>query len=106
MCPCVPVDKEYAAHPESVYSLGKHLKETMAIEFALARTGPGLDLRGQIGDRTTLLSIAKARRMLGYDPQHTQRDHVHWGRVESWAARHTCASCRPRASLRSALTCS
>ena len=27
------VDEEYAARPESVYSLGKHLEETMAIEL-------------------------------------------------------------------------
>jgi len=31
--PYVPVDEEYAARPESLYSLGKHLEETMAIEL-------------------------------------------------------------------------
>ncbi|HRB98787.1 MAG TPA: NAD(P)-dependent oxidoreductase [Dermatophilaceae bacterium] len=157
--PYVPVDEEYAARPESVYSLGKHLEETMAIELtrwhpevtitalrfsnvmdvedyaafpaydadprarnwnlwgyidgrdgaqavelALARTGPGFDrfiiaspdtvmkrpnagllaevfpdveVRGDIGEHTTLLSIDKARRVLGYDPQYTWRDEPH-----------------------------
>ncbi len=153
--PYVPVDEEYAARPESVYSLGKHLEETMAIELtrwhpgvtitalrfsnvmdvedyaafpgfdadararkwnlwgyidgrdgahavelALARSGPGFDrfiiaspdtvmsrpnaellaevfpgvpVRGDIGEHTTLLCIDKARRILGYDPRHTWR---------------------------------
>ena len=157
--PYVPVDEEYAARPESVYSLGKHLEETMAIELtrwhpevtitalrfsnvmdvedyaafpaydadprarnwnlwgyidgrdgaqavelALARTGPGFDrfiiaspdtvmkrpnagllaevfpdveVRGDIGEHTTLLSIDKARRVLGYDPRYTWRDEPH-----------------------------
>ena len=32
--PYLPVDEDYAARPESTYSLVKHLEETMAIEFA------------------------------------------------------------------------
>lgn len=31
--PYIPVDEEYAARPESVYSLVKHLEETLAIEL-------------------------------------------------------------------------
>ncbi len=156
--PYVPVDEEYAARPESVYSLGKHLEETMAIELcrwhpevtitalrfsnvmdvedyaafpgfdadplarkwnlwgyidgrdgaravelALDRQGPGFDrfiiaspdtvmsrsnadllaevfpdvpIRGDVGVHDTLLSIDKARRLLGYDPQHSWREHT------------------------------
>ena len=155
--PYVPVDEEYAARPESVYSLVKHLEEQMAIELcrwhrelsitalrfsnvmdvedyaafpafdadpelrkwnlwgyidgrdgalaaelALARRGgfdrfviaspdtvmdrpnaelvdgafPGVARKGDLGVHDTLLSIDKARRILGYDPQHTWRDHV------------------------------
>ncbi len=155
--PYVPVDEEYAARPESVYSLVKTLEEQMAVELcrwhpdlsitalrfsnvmdvedyaafpaydadpmlrkwnlwgyidgrdgalaverALQRRGgfdrfiiaspdtvmsrpnsellaevfPGVPTKGQIGDHDTLLSIDHARRILGYDPQHTWRDHV------------------------------
>lgn len=31
--PYIPVDEDYAARPESVYSLVKHLEETMAVEL-------------------------------------------------------------------------
>lgn len=156
--PYVPVDEDYPARPESVYSLGKHLEETMAIELcrwhpqltitalrfsnvmdvedyaefpafdadpmlrkwnlwgyidgrdgaqaverALARgtTGfdrfviaspdtvmsrgsadlvaevfPGVEVRGDLGEHETLLSIDKARRVLGYAPEHSWRDEV------------------------------
>ena len=40
--PYVPVDEEYPARPESVYSLGKHLEEAMAIE--LCRWHPDLTI--------------------------------------------------------------
>ncbi|HSO65882.1 MAG TPA: NAD(P)-dependent oxidoreductase [Ornithinibacter sp.] len=156
--PYVPVDEDYAARPESVYSLGKHLEETMAVELcrwhpdltvsalrysnvmdvedyaefpsfdadpllrkwnlwgyidgrdgaqaverALERTGPGFDrfviaspdtvmsrssadlvaevfpgveVRGPLGEHETLLSIDRARRLLGYAPEHSWRDEV------------------------------
>lgn len=35
----------------------------------------GVETRGDLGENTTLLSIDKARRLLGYDPQHSWRDH-------------------------------
>jgi nucleoside-diphosphate-sugar epimerase len=153
--PYVPVDEEYPARPESVYSLVKHLEEQMAVELcrwhpdlkilglrysnvmdeadyaefpfdadartrkwnlwayidgrdgaqavekALAYERPGFDVfviaspdtvmtrpnaelldevfpdvprRGEIGEHTTLLSIDKARRVLGYHPEHSWRD--------------------------------
>lgn len=155
--PYVPIDEE-VSRPESVYSLVKHLEETMgrelcrwhpdltivglrfsnvmdvedyaefpffdgdpmlrkwnlwgyidgrdgaqAVERALGYAGPGFDVftiaspdtvmsrpnaelldtvfpgverRGDIGEHTTLLSIDKARSVLGYDPRHTWRDEV------------------------------
>ena len=40
-----------------------------------AEVFPGVELR-QVGENDTLLSIDKARRMLGYAPKHSWRDHV------------------------------
>lgn len=154
--PYIPVDEEYAARPESVYSLVKHLEEQLAIELvrwhpelsitalrfsnvmnpedyaefpsfdadatarkwnlwgyidgrdgaqaierALENAAPGFDrfiiaaadtvmtrpnaelvaevfpgvpVNGDLGVNDTLLSIDKARRILGFDPQHSWRD--------------------------------
>lgn len=154
--PYIPVDEEYPARPESVYSLTKHLEEQLEIELtrwdpelkivalrfsnvmydedyaefpsfdadararkwnmwgyidsrdgaqavlkALEWNGKGFErfiiaaadtvmsrsnaelvaevfpdtpIRGELGENTTLLSITKARRVLGYDPRHSWRD--------------------------------
>ncbi|WP_298457343.1 NAD(P)-dependent oxidoreductase [uncultured Cellulomonas sp.] len=37
---------------------------------------PGVPLAREVSGQETLLSIDKARRVLGYDPQHSWRDHV------------------------------
>lgn len=156
--PYIPVDEEYAARPESTYSLVKHLEEQLAIELtrwdptlsitalrfsnvmdpedyaqfpsfdedptarkwnlwgyidgrdgaqavqrALENAGPGFDrfiiaaadtvmsrssaelaaevfpdveLTREVGEHETLLSIDKARRVLGFEPAHSWRDHV------------------------------
>jgi nucleoside-diphosphate-sugar epimerase len=153
--PYIPVDEDYPARPESTYSLGKHLEETMAAQFCrwnpglkmiglrfsnvmepqdyaafpsfdadpllrkwnlwgyidardgaqavrkaleLDATGvdvfvianadtvmsrssaslaaevyPGVEVRKELGEHETMLSIDKARRVLGYDPQHSWR---------------------------------
>ena len=42
--PYIPVDEEYPARPESVYSLNKHLEEQMAIQ--LVRWDPSLKIYG------------------------------------------------------------
>ena len=42
----------------------------------LAEVFPDVEVRGEIGEHTTLLSIDKARQLLGYDPQHSWRDEV------------------------------
>lgn len=154
--PYIPVDEDYPARPESVYSLVKHLEEQLAIELvrwhpelsiaalrfsnvmvpgdyaefpsfdadarsrkwnlwgyidardgaqaierALETAPPGFDrfliaaadtvmsrpnaelvaevfpnvpVRGDLGVNDTLLSIDKARRVLGFEPRHSWRD--------------------------------
>ncbi|MET7752648.1 NAD(P)-dependent oxidoreductase [Micromonospora sp. NPDC005367] len=37
---------------------------------------PDVEIRKELGEHETLLSIDKARRMLGYEPRHTWRNHV------------------------------
>jgi nucleoside-diphosphate-sugar epimerase len=155
--PYIPVDEEYAARPESTYSLVKHLEEQMAIQFtrwdpelsitglrfsnvmdpedyerfpsfeadararkfnlwgyidgrdgaqavaralengkpgfeafiiansdtAMSRTSaslaaevfPNVKVTKELGEHETLLSIDKARRLLGFEPQHTWRSY-------------------------------
>ncbi len=40
----------------------------------LAEAFPGVEVRGTLGEHETLLSIDKARRVLGYEPRHSWRD--------------------------------
>ena len=40
----------------------------------VAAVFPGVEVRGDLGEHDTMLSIAKARRMLGYEPAHSWRD--------------------------------
>ncbi|GHJ55579.1 UDP-glucose 4-epimerase [Nonomuraea sp. TT08I-71] len=42
----------------------------------MAEVYPGVEVRGELGEHETLLSIDKARRVLGYEPRHSWRDHV------------------------------
>ncbi len=44
-----------------------------------AEVFPGVQLKGDVGEHETLLSIDKARRLLGYSPEHTWRDQVDGG---------------------------
>jgi len=37
---------------------------------------PGVPVKGELGEHDTLLAIGKARRLLGYEPRHSWRDHV------------------------------
>ena len=41
-----------------------------------AEVYPGVKVTKELGEHETLLSIDKARRLLGYEPQHSWRDHV------------------------------
>lgn len=40
----------------------------------VAAVFPGVEIRGELGEHDTMLSIAKARRLLGYEPRHSWRD--------------------------------
>ncbi len=40
----------------------------------LAEVSPGVELRGEVGEFETLLSIGRARRQLGYEPDFSWRD--------------------------------
>ena len=40
----------------------------------IAEFYPGVEVRGDVGEHDTLLSIDKARRLLGYQPAHSWRD--------------------------------
>ncbi|MEU4335310.1 NAD(P)-dependent oxidoreductase [Micromonospora lupini] len=42
----------------------------------MAEVYPGVEIRKDLGEHETLLSIDKARRLLGYEPRHSWRDHV------------------------------
>ena len=42
----------------------------------LAEVFPGVEIRGELGEHDTLLSIGKARRLLGYEPRFSWRDQV------------------------------
>jgi nucleoside-diphosphate-sugar epimerase len=42
----------------------------------LAEVFPNVSQKKQVGPHETLLSIEKARRVLGYEPQHSWRDHA------------------------------
>jgi nucleoside-diphosphate-sugar epimerase len=41
-----------------------------------AEVYPGVPVRKELGEHETLLSIDKARRVLGYEPRHSWRDHA------------------------------
>lgn len=42
----------------------------------MAQVFPGVEVRGNVTGNDTLLGIDKARRVLGYQPRHSWRDHV------------------------------
>ncbi len=42
----------------------------------MAEVYPGVEMRQEIGEHETLLSIGKARRMLGYEPQYSWREQI------------------------------
>src|SRR5918997_657070 len=93
-----PIDEDHYPLPTSTYALSKVVGETMATHFAestgahsfivaaadtlmaaanadlLADQFPGLELTRPVTDHETLLSIDKARTMLGYAPQYSWRD--------------------------------
>ncbi len=56
------------ASPDTVMS-------TPSAELAAAEF-PGVEVRGELGRHESLMSTAKARRLLGYAPAHSWRDHA------------------------------
>ena len=42
----------------------------------VAEVFPGVEVRRELGEHETLLGIDKARRVLGYEPEHSWRDHA------------------------------
>ena len=56
------------ASPDTVMS--RPNAELVAEQF------PSVEVRGDLGEHDTMLSIAKARRVLGFDPRHSWRDEV------------------------------
>ena len=45
----------------------------------MAEVYPNVPIRGEVEGRQTLLSVDKARTLLGYEPQHSWRDYVAGG---------------------------
>jgi nucleoside-diphosphate-sugar epimerase len=66
--PLTGADVFIIASPDTVMS--RPVTELAAEVF------PGVPFRREVGPHETLLSIEKARRVLGYDPQHTWRSEV------------------------------
>jgi nucleoside-diphosphate-sugar epimerase len=42
----------------------------------MAEVFPDVEIRKDLGEHETLLSIDKARRLLGYEPRHSWRDEI------------------------------
>ena len=49
---------------------------TARSDALVAEVYPDVEVRGPLGEHDTMLSIAKARTVLGYAPEHTWRDAV------------------------------
>ncbi|MEU7611702.1 NAD(P)-dependent oxidoreductase [Micromonospora sp. NPDC049204] len=50
----------------------------------MAEVYPGVEIRKELGEHETLLSIDKARRVLGYEPRHSWRDHANPVQRAAW----------------------
>ncbi|MEV7988231.1 NAD(P)-dependent oxidoreductase [Micromonospora sp. NPDC085948] len=50
----------------------------------MAEVYPGVEIRKELGEHETLLSIDKARRLLGYEPRHSWRDHANPVQRAAW----------------------
>jgi nucleoside-diphosphate-sugar epimerase len=77
--PYVPVDEEYAARPETSYSLAKHLDETMAAQFC--RWNPELKI---IGLRfSNVMEPADYAEFPGFDADPSRRSWNLWGYIDA-----------------------
>jgi nucleoside-diphosphate-sugar epimerase len=77
--PYLPLDEEYAARPETSYSLAKHLDETMAAQFC--RWDPRLKL---IGLRfSNVMAPADYAAFPGFEADPRQRSWNLWGYIDA-----------------------
>jgi nucleoside-diphosphate-sugar epimerase len=68
---------EYQPRGMDLFIIANHdTVMTRPNEELLAEVYPDVELKRAVGPDETLLSIEKARRLLGYEPEHTWRDHV------------------------------
>ena len=69
------LDVEIDGAEEFIVAAGDTVMRRTNAEL-MAEVYPGVELRGEIGEHDTLLSIAKARRVLGYEPRFSWRTGV------------------------------
>ncbi len=68
---------EYDATAADVFIIANADTVTSRSNASLvAAVFPGVEVRRDLGERDTLLSIDKARRLLGYEPQHSWRQEL------------------------------
>jgi nucleoside-diphosphate-sugar epimerase len=68
---------EYEPRGMDVFIIANHdTVMTRPNSELLAEVYPDVELKRVVGPNESLLSIEKARRLLGYEPEHTWRDHV------------------------------
>ena len=92
--PYIPVDEEYPARPESVYSLVKHLEETMAIE--LVRWHPEVSITAL--RFSNVMVPEDYREFPGFDADARARKWNLWSYIDArdgahngWVTRHLLA---------------
>ncbi len=78
-----PLDEDHPPYPESSYALSEHFIVAAADTVMdrpsrelMAEVYPSVLYQPTGGEFDSLLSIEKARQLLGYEPQHSWRDHV------------------------------
>lgn len=76
--PYIPVDEEYAARPESTYSLVKHLEEQMAIQ--LTRWDPELSITGL--RFSNVMDVEDYERFPAFDADARARKWNLWGYID------------------------
>ena len=68
---------EYDSPGMEVFIIANHdTVMTRPVAELLAEVYPDVPLHREVGPHETLLSIEKARRLLGYEPEHSWRDHI------------------------------
>jgi nucleoside-diphosphate-sugar epimerase len=76
--PYIPVDEEYAARPESTYSLVKHLEEQMAVQ--LTRWDPELSITGL--RFSNVMDLEDYERFPAFDADASARKWNLWGYID------------------------